>query len=298
MLHALHLRERPSRGHFASSSPMWRYRHRRGFTLIELLVVIAILGILAALLLPALAKARQKALSVQCASNLRQLFLANQMYAAESKGHYVPAAPDINDGFGGRIRWHGVRETSDPSTDFNPNKGPLAEYMPDSLVKECPVFTEFRRRGQVSNAFESGTGGYGYNMSYIGGTFYINNWMEAPQQTTQDSRVFKPSETIMFADAGMPMPNHIIEYGFLESPHFVADFAPSGNPDWGIAAPSIHFRHEMRANVVWCDGHITSERWAWAPETNIFGGSNYRWGVGWFGPQNNYYFDSRSKDDY
>lgn len=267
-----------------------------GFSLIELLVVIGIIGVLAALLLPALSRAQQQARSMECVNNLRQLYLANTMYASEWNGRFVPAAPDLDGPGGGLVRWHGTRKT--PLEAFDSSQGPLAQYLTDARVKECPVFFEYARNNTVPNAFESGTGGYGYNASYLGGTASLHDYPEWVRKTMIDSKVHSPSETIMFADAALPQDGYLIEYSFIEAPHFPTPDFPQGNPAWGLASPSMHFRHYGRANVLWADGHVTSEPIKWSPETNIYGGNNRIWNVGWFGPENNFYFDSGPKAVY
>lgn len=277
---------------------------RRGFTLVELLIVIAIIAVLAALLLPALSRARAQARSTQCMSNLRQLYLANTMYASENRGHYCPAAPDVFEGQGGRIRWHGERATPDATSEYDPKKGPLAEYLPDGRVKECPEFFAYRRRNESTQAFESSAGGYGYNAAYVGGTYHLREGEDAAIYTALDSRILNPSEVIMFADSALPMEGEIIEYGLLYPPYNVTPQNPTGDPDDEDnpafeLTPSLHFRHNGRVNVVWCDGHISSESWGWTHEAmNVFDGNNLRWAVGWFGPKDNRFFYTGMSQDF
>ena len=108
-------------------------KNRRQFTLIELLVVIAIIAILAALLLPALAKAREKAEQISCISNMKQFGLANIMYCNDNRNAFCVSAPKIEN-----YGWiYGVQRGETSKYDLEPAKGSLFQYLGDEKIYLC-----------------------------------------------------------------------------------------------------------------------------------------------------------------
>jgi prepilin-type N-terminal cleavage/methylation domain-containing protein len=116
-----------------SGQPFRRTAARAAFTLIELLVVIAIIAILAALLLPALAAAKQKALTAQCMNNLKQLLLAHHMYVDDSGDYLALANANASD--------------TDPGWLYDPHYPPPT-YHGVNLGPELGVFWPYLYRAR------------------------------------------------------------------------------------------------------------------------------------------------------
>jgi prepilin-type processing-associated H-X9-DG protein/prepilin-type N-terminal cleavage/methylation domain-containing protein len=219
-----------------------------GFTLIELLVVIAIIGILTAMIFPVFARARESARQATCLSNLKQLTLAMLMYVEDNDGGFVPAdSPDM------LRRWHGARlSTADP---FVPEWGPLWHYYGSKALKHCPSFSP----GNSDHGYDVGTGGYGYNAQFVGGSpvfVYDADDLAAMCTPAKEFMLSNPAETVMLTDtAFVDCEGYYIEYSFCEAP--INEAADPAMP-CRYKNPSTHFRHNGRANVAFCDGHVRS----------------------------------------
>jgi prepilin-type N-terminal cleavage/methylation domain-containing protein/prepilin-type processing-associated H-X9-DG protein len=232
---------------------------RHGFTLIELLVVVAIISILAAILFPVFASAREKARQITCASNLDQISLAATMYVQDNNETWPVAQHEYPNGV---IQyWACLRETNGT---FDLSEGLLQPYEKNTQILKCPSW--------IGKAEFGDGNGYGYNWGYLGSDLYVDpaspdycnyaNWPNAPAlgHPATESDLLKPSDTVAFADAGFYTGTAMNE---------TIEIDP---PDQTDGNPTVNFRHidptftynpetgatvdHGYANVAFCDGHV------------------------------------------
>lgn len=196
----------------------WR-SDRRGFTLIELLVVVAIIAVLAALLLPALARAKSSARATQCRNHLRQLGLAVRLYAEEN-GDEFPRSQHS-------AFTHGVM----------PWERTLAPHLGASVLTWTNLLRGIYRCPDDPRLLPWS---YGLNVYYELGA--EDDYPGKPQTWRRTVQVPRPAVTILFAENASGV-DHVMPQ-FWITPQDASDLASA--------------RHQQRANYAFADGHSAS----------------------------------------
>ena len=229
----------------------------RGFTLIELLVVIAIIGILAAILIPAIGKVRESSRSAKSVSNLRQLGAAIHSRASDHNGRFpITFGPQVVDG--PNLLWsHEISEYVS-GVDQAPS-GPSAAGLVKSL---WPLFISPTTIAPAEVADE---------YPYLDSTYSMNGNLNESSDTDGVSRglpvirVLNPPQTVLLVDGGQW---ELGSQADANAMRVVDETAGSTTPDAAISVPSpsedglygwgnVSYRDNGRAATLWCDGHVS-----------------------------------------
>ena len=212
-----------------------------GFTLVELLVVIAIIAILAAILLPALQQARERAGSASCVNNLKSYTTANLMYA-DDHGVFCPVAV-------GTVYFYGSRVGSMGNFKYDLTQGGfLNKYCgQNASAMSCPKFSNQLKLGDLTQA--DTVGGFGYNRLKWSGTIGDADRSISNGRTKPGS--LKNPGVLMFGDAALYTgPGTVKGTGYLV-PNGVGMMDKHG---------SGNFIHNGSGNFSWVDGHVSTEQ--------------------------------------
>ena len=227
-------------------------RREDGFTPIELLVVIAIIAILASILFPVFARARENARRSSCQSNLKQIGLAWIQYAQDYDEKVVPILSDpTNTGAGPtpRYYWFGSVTGSGATAVLKESEGLIQPYLKSGQVQSCPSF-------QAGTADPSlGRTGYGYNDNYL--SRYSPDFSKVNPANLAE--IQSPSETVAFADCASLSGSTVGPNTYLSPP--TSEF------------PTFHARHLDTGNILYCDGHVKAKIPTYRSGTFGFGGS-------------------------